>query len=46
MSKSKPIKEYLPALGLIFGAGAGAIFSEFCDFQIAYGLAIARREGF
>ncbi|HHX72871.1 MAG TPA: SoxR reducing system RseC family protein [Clostridiales bacterium] len=35
--KNNSMRGILPALGLVFGAGAGTVISVLCDFHMAFG---------
>lgn len=43
--KNQSLKAFLPALGLVFGAGAGALIAVVYGFRIAFGIVIGAAAG-
>jgi hypothetical protein len=43
--KNKPFVQMAPALGLVFGAGMGALLSLLCGFSVAIGLVFGAAAG-
>ncbi len=43
--KNQSMKAFMPALGLVFGSGAGVIITVLCDFKIAFGVIIGAAAG-
>ncbi|HHX74773.1 MAG TPA: hypothetical protein GX699_07705 [Firmicutes bacterium] len=43
--KSESMKRFLPAPGLVFGAGVGTVISVLCNFQIALGVVLGAAAG-